>query len=114
LGRAGKEHLQLGFGIRGATILADRLEAENAQGPVRGLGQHPDQRFEDDEEPAHRRRDGERHGLRVAEGKAFRDQLADDDVQVRDDEEREAVGDDRRGDWAEELREDGLADGTDT
>ncbi len=50
----------------------------------------------------------------MAEGHALRDQLADHDVEVRDDQEGEAVGDDRGGDRVEDPREDRLADGTDT
>ncbi len=49
----------------------------------------------------------------MAERDALRDQLADDHVEVRDQQEREEDGDDRRRDRVEDVREDGLAQGTD-
>ena len=57
--------------------------------------------------------DHERRRLRVAEGDPLRDELADDDVQVRDQEERDRERDDRGGDRVEDVREDRLAQGTD-
>ena len=114
LGGAGKEHLQLGLGVRGAAVLTRRLETQDAQRKVGRFLQDPDQRLEDDEEPGHRGRHDERDGLRVAERHALRDQLADHDVQVRDDQEGEAIRDDRGRDRVEHPREDRLADGTDT
>ncbi len=50
----------------------------------------------------------------MPEGDPFRDQLADDDVQIGDEQEREAVGNDRCEDRVEDASEDLLADGTDT
>ena len=49
----------------------------------------------------------------MAEGDALRDQLADDHVEVGDQQEREEDGDDRRRDRVEDVREEGLAQGTD-
>ena len=49
----------------------------------------------------------------MAQGESLRDQLADDDVEVRDDQKGEAVRDDRGGDRVEDAREDGLTEGTD-
>ena len=114
LGRAVEEHLQLGLRVRRAAVLAGRLEAEGAQSPVGRFLEDPDQRLEDDEEPARRAWTRPGRGLRVPEGDALRDQLADDDVEVRDEQEREAEGDDRCEDRVEDAREDRLADGTDT
>ena len=112
LGRAREEHLQLGLRVD-AAFLARRLEPEQAERAVGGRLEHPDQRLEDEEERADRARDRERGRLRMAEGDALRDQLADDHVEVGDQQEREEDGDDRRRDRVEDVREDGLAQGTD-
>ena len=74
--------------------------------------QDPDHRLEDDDEAAHRRRDGERHPLRVLERDALRNKLADDDVEERDDQERERKGDHRREDRVEHPGEHLLAEST--
>ena len=95
LGRAREQHLQLGLRVD-LHLAAGRLQPERAQDRLARALQHPDQRLEDDEEAAHRRRDGERHPLRVAEREPLRHQLADDHVQEGDDQEREREGDHRR------------------
>ena len=79
-----------------AVLAARRLDAERAQRQLARALEDPDQRLEDDEEAAHRRRDGERGPLRVAQRDALRHELADDDVEERDDQECEGK---RRSPW---------------
>jgi hypothetical protein len=93
LRRAREQHLQLGLGVN-VHLAPRRLEPERAQDRLTGALQHPDQRLEDDEEAAHRRRDGERGALGVAERDSLRNELAHDHVQERDDQEGEAERDD--------------------
>ena len=82
---------------------ARRLEPERAQDRARSSLQQPDQRPEDEEEPAHGRRERERGALGVAERDPLRHELADHDVEVRDDQQRE----DHREERSPSRRRDG-------
>ena len=85
----------------------------SAQDQRRRRLEQPDERPQADEEPAHGRRDGERRPLRVAERDPLRHELADHDVQVGDDQEREDHGEDRRHHRVELVREHLLAERAD-
>ena len=111
-GRALEQHLQLRLRVDGA-FGSRRLQPEHAQRDLARALQEPDQRLEDDEEQPHRRRDEERRLLRVAERDALGDELADDDVEERQDEEREDHGHDGRHHRIEELGQRVLAQGSD-
>ena len=110
--RAVEEHPQLGLRVDVA-LRAGRLHPHRAQDQLGRPLEDPDQRPEEDEEPTHRRRDGQRHALGVLQGHALGDELADDDVQERDDQEREDDREDRRHPGVEEVLEHRLAQGTD-
>ena len=71
--------------------------------------QQPDQRREDDEEAPHRRGDGQRRPLRMAERDALRDELAEHDVEEGDQEQREHYREHGRERRLEGVREHGLA-----
>ena len=79
----------------------------------RRLLQQPDERPEQDEERAYRRRDGERGPLRVPERDPFRHELADHDVQVGDDQEGQDDGEERRHHAVETVGEHLLAERAD-
>ena len=88
----------------------------DADQPLRALAralQHPDQRCGDEEERPHGNGDAERDPLRVAEREPLGDELADDDVHERDDEEREHDGQEGSEVDPEQVGEHLLADGTD-
>ena len=112
LGGSVEEHLQLGLG-ESAALLTRRLEPEDAQYGVGRVLEHPDQRPHQDEEPADGPGDEDGGRLRVPQGDSLGNELADHDVQVGDDEERERERDDRGRDRFEDVREDGLAESTD-
>ena len=113
LRRAREQHPQLGLRV-GLVLGARRLLAERAQHELGRALQQPDQRPKHEEEAAHRRRDGERRPLGMAERDPLRHELADHDVEEGDDQQRE---DRRRANVAmhrlEEVREHRLAEGAD-
>ena len=113
LGRAREQHPQLDLGMR-RVLGAGHLLAERLQHVLGRALQEPDERLEEDEEPAHGRRHRKRDPLRVAERDPLRDELADHDVQVGDDQQREDHGEDRRQRRLEQVREHLLAEGADT
>ena len=84
---------------------AGRLEPQHAQDQLGRFLKQPDQRPEDEEEPADRGRQPERRPLGMAERDPFRHELADHDVQVRDDQQREDDGEERRHHRVETARE---------
>ena len=107
-----EQHLQLGLRVH----LAVRVVGIDPDQPLCSLAgalEHPDQGGRDEEERPHRHRDAERDPLRIAEREALGDELADDDVHEGDDEECEHDSDDRAEIDAEQVGEDGLADGAD-
>jgi hypothetical protein len=113
LARAGEEHAELGLGQRIA-LGTGRLEPERAEHELARPLQHPDERREHREERAHGHGDPEGRRFGVAERHALRHELAEDDVEVGEDEVREDHGDDRREPRLEGVRERLLAESTDT
>ena len=89
-----------------------RRDAEEARERVRGFLQEPHDRIRADVERLDRERDPERRVLVLRERDGFRHELAEDDVQVRDDREREDEGDRRRERGVEEVLDERLADRT--
>ena len=112
-GRAGEEHPQLGLRMDVA-LGAGRMEAERVEGPVGRRPQQPDDRAEDDEEAAHRPRDPERRSLRMPERRALRHELAEDDVEEREDPVGEDDRERRRHPLVELLRQRRLAERSDS
>ena len=81
LRRAGDEHAQLGLGVHLA-LGARRLEAERVQDRVGRPPQHPDRPGRKTAKNARTGADDpERRPLRVAERRALRHELAEDDVE---------------------------------
>ena len=112
LRRRAEEHAQLGLGVR--LVLGARwLEAERAQDQRGRFLEHPDQRPEDEKEPVDGRRQRERGALGMAERDPLRHELADHDVQVRDDEQSDDHGEDGGHHRVEMVREHLFAESTD-
>ena len=89
LGRAREQHPQLGLRVR-LVLRAGRLEPERAQDQRRSSrcsSQISGRKTTKNQ--LHGGRDGERRSLRIAERDPLRHELADHDVEVRDDQERE-------------------------
>ncbi len=70
-----------------------RVAAEQADDGVRGLRQHPDDRAHGGREAVERRGDGHREALGALQGEPLRDELAEHERQVRDDEGHQHEGD---------------------
>ena len=111
--RAVEEHPQLHLRVD-VPVGPGRLHPHRPQDQLGGSLEDPDQRPEQQEEAAHRGRDREGHPLRVLERHALRDELADDHVEERDDQEGEEDREDRRDPGIEEILEDGLAQSADS
>ncbi len=80
-----------------------RVDADRVLRELTRVLEHPDQRLEDEEEHPHGRGDAERDALGVTQGDALRNELADDHVQERDDEEREKHREHGREPFVEEV-----------
>ena len=113
LARAREQHAELRLGERLA-LGARRLEPEQVEDAVGRLAQHPDERREEREEDPHRRRDPERGALRMAERDALRDELAEHDVEERQQQVGEGDREHCRHPGLERVRERLLAERTDT
>ena len=92
---------------------ARRLEAEEHAGRLGRSSQEPDQRTRHGEERPHRRGDRQRGPLRVPERDRLRHELADHDVEERDDQVREHHREHGRDHRVERARERVLAESTD-
>ena len=110
--RALEQHLQLCLRVDGA-LRAGRLHPERPKCDVARALQEPDQRLEEDEERPHRRREPQRDPLRVAERHPLRHELAGDDVEEREQEQRQRDGDRRRHQGVERLGQDVLSERSD-
>ena len=111
-GRALEQHLQLGLGVDGA-LAARRLHPEQAEGRVARFLQEPDQRPEEPDEAAHGGSHPQRELLGALQRQPLRHELAGDDVEEREDEQRQDHRDHRRRDRVEDLQERVLAQSTD-
>ena len=89
------------------------VDAEDAEHGLGGLLEHPDERLRDGEERAHRRGHPQGRSLRVDERDALRHELAEDDVEERQDEVGERDREGRGHPRVELLREHVLAESTD-
>ena len=113
LGRLGDEHAELRLG-EDIVLAAGRLQPEPAQHDLRRSLQYPDQRAEEREERAHGCGHGERRPLGVLKCDAFWNELADHDVQVREDQVGDRYGERGRHQRIERFGECVLAERTDT
>ena len=84
------------------------VDAEKPQQRVADLVEADDEREDERLDPQHRRRDPERHRFGLLQRQRLRDHLADDDVEVREDGDRDDAGEAVRH---EPRRRAGLVDG---
>ena len=89
-----------------------RLDAEEPRDAVRRSLQDPDERVGDPAQPVERHGEPERQPLGPLERDRLRHELAEDDAQVRQDQEREQERDAARDPVAEEVREERLSERT--
>ena len=100
----GHQHLQLFFRVHHRAAVG-AAEAEHLDHPLRGAVHQPDERREHAHEDLERAHQPHRGGLRPFERDPFRRQLAEDDLERGDDEERQRDGDAVRGGHREVRRE---------
>jgi hypothetical protein len=108
----GDQHPDLVLGVACARRVA-WVDAEQADDEVGRLLHDPDQRLGDEVEAFERDDEPQHELLARRERERLRHELAEYDVEVRDDEQGDGEGGPRREPRVEDFREDRLADGAD-